>query len=347
MFQRMLSSGRMLQSAEELLISPRIGGRSSVSGVVATVFGGTGTLGRAVINRLGKIGSSVIVPYRGEEKAFRHLKVMGDLGQIVPQVIDIRDEQSMRAAVRRSNVVVNLLGRGYGTKNYSLQEVNVDAARLIAEASAEAGVERLVHVSALGIDGEHSTSAFARSKLEGERAVRDAFPDATVLRPSEVFSGYDQLVMRLATWVRFHYAFLIAKPGRKFAPLHVSEFAAAVMAALAEPLTAGKTYELAGPDVYTHREFLHAIATHVRISCGHGFAPPDAFTRAFIGAVYERFRTPALTRDQFDWYCDGDALPSPNALQLDALGIHGRTHFEDVALSMLQVFQPAKERHLV
>jgi len=86
------------------------GGRSSVSGIVATVFGATGFLGRYLVQQLAKMGSQVLVPFRGSEDSPRHLKLMGDLGQVVPMKFDPRDEDSIKAVMAKANVVINLIG---------------------------------------------------------------------------------------------------------------------------------------------------------------------------------------------------------------------------------------------
>jgi uncharacterized protein YbjT (DUF2867 family) len=109
------------------------GGRQSVSGIVATVFGCTGFLGHYVVNELGRHGSQVVVPYRGEESSVNALKVMGDIGQIVPVQWDIRDKQSIRRVIQHSNVVVNCSGRRWDTRNFKMRQVHVDGAKLIAE----------------------------------------------------------------------------------------------------------------------------------------------------------------------------------------------------------------------
>ncbi|KAL6635352.1 hypothetical protein ACP70R_028023 [Stipagrostis hirtigluma subsp. patula] len=106
------------------LVRKGTGGRSSVSGIVAAVFGATGFLGRYLVQQLAKMGSQVLVPFRGSEDCHRHLKVMGDLGQIVPMKYNPRDVDSIKAVMAKSNVVVNLIGREYETRNYGFEEVN-------------------------------------------------------------------------------------------------------------------------------------------------------------------------------------------------------------------------------
>ncbi|KAL6505285.1 hypothetical protein OROGR_025107 [Orobanche gracilis] len=114
------------------LVRKGTGGRSSVSGIIATVFGATGFLGWYLVQQLAKMGSQVLVPFRGSEDSPRHLKLMGDLGQIVPMSYNPRDENSIKAVMAKANVVINLIGREYETRNYSFEEVNHHMAEQLA-----------------------------------------------------------------------------------------------------------------------------------------------------------------------------------------------------------------------
>lgn len=109
------------------------GGRSSFNGLVVTVFGSTGFLGRHVVNKLGKIGSQVICCYRGDSYDVRPLKPCGDLGQILFHFYNLRDEDSIKEAIKHSNVVINLVGRNFETKNFNFKDVHIDGARRIAK----------------------------------------------------------------------------------------------------------------------------------------------------------------------------------------------------------------------
>jgi len=159
------------------------GGRSSISGITSTVFGATGFLGRYVVNHIAKSGSRMILPARCNENARQHLKVMGDLGQIVNLDYSIRDDDAIKYAVERSNVVVNMVGREWETRNFSFEDVHVDFPARLAEICKQVGtVERLIHVSALGAAEDHP-SAYYRSKAIGDTAVKAAFPAATIVSP--------------------------------------------------------------------------------------------------------------------------------------------------------------------
>jgi NADH dehydrogenase (ubiquinone) 1 alpha subcomplex subunit 9 len=139
------------------------GGRSSLGGYTATVFGATGFLGRYIVNRLARRGCQVIVPYR-EEMAKRHLKPTGDLGRVVFMEWDARNTQSIEESVRHSDIVFNLVGRNYPTKRFSLMEANVESTERIAEAVAKYDVDRFIHVSSYNADA-NSPSEFFRAKV--------------------------------------------------------------------------------------------------------------------------------------------------------------------------------------
>lgn len=111
------------------------GGRSSFNGVVATVFGATGFLGRYVCNKLGKIGTQLIIPYRGDAYSVMRLKVVGDLGQVVFTPYHLQDRESIDKAIRYSNVVINLVGRDWETKCFKFNDVHVEGARTLARYS--------------------------------------------------------------------------------------------------------------------------------------------------------------------------------------------------------------------
>ncbi|RVE47389.1 hypothetical protein evm_007988 [Chilo suppressalis] len=176
------------------------GGRSSFNGIVATVFGCTGFVGRYVCNKLGKIGSQMILPYRCDFYDAQRLKVCGDLGQVLFSPFDLRDEESIAKAVRYSNVVINLIGRDYETKNFKYKDVHVDGARRLARICREMGVERFIHLSYLNAEENpkplvlSKPSMYKISKFQGECAVREEFPTATIIRASDIYGSEDRFL---------------------------------------------------------------------------------------------------------------------------------------------------------
>lgn len=241
----------------------RPGGRQSVSGIVATVFGGSGMLGRFVVNHLGRIGSQVITPYRSADGMnVRHLKLAGDLGQIVPIPFDMADMDSIRRCVAKSNVVINCIGMRHETVHYSFDDVHAKVAYRLAQVSKAAGVERFIQVSAIGADAD-SPSRFYQSKAAGEQNVRDFYPDATIIRPSVMFGPQDDFLAYYA-YVGSKLAAIPMTNGgqRKVQPVYVGDVARAMLQSLADPAARGQTYELAGNDVWTEAEIIALVREH-------------------------------------------------------------------------------------
>lgn len=268
------------------------GGRSSVSGIAATVFGATGFLGRYVTNQLGRIGSQLTVPYRGDELYSRHLKVMGDLGQVVPVPFELRDEDSVRDAVRGSTVLVNLIGKHYETLNYKFPDVHVSATRRLAEIAREEGIEHFVHVSAAA-PAKDTSSRWLATKIEGEDCVRDVFPDATIVRPTDMFGTEDRFLTRMAINVMQMSAIPLADDGESHAqPVWVNDVASVVVTAARDPERfGGKTLELAGPDVMTIRELYDFVCESIKRK-GRFIPVPGKLME--IGAKFTGARLPIL-----------------------------------------------------
>jgi NADH dehydrogenase len=219
------------------------------TGQVVTLFGGGGFVGRYVAQAIYRTGARVRIVERHPASAY-FLKPLGGLGQTQFVAADILNKEQVAAAVQGSDAVVNLVGILKGR----FQAVHVDGARNIAEAAAADGAAALVHLSAIGADPE-SPSAYGRSKGEGELAVREAFPGATILRPSIVFGREDNFVNRFATMARLLPVLPVLRGSVKFQPVYAADVGKAVAAAIADPHAhGGKTYELGGSQVLTMRE---------------------------------------------------------------------------------------------
>jgi NADH dehydrogenase (ubiquinone) 1 alpha subcomplex subunit 9 len=181
----------------------------------------------------------------------RHLKLMGDLGQIVPLSFNVNDRDSITRSVARSNVVINLMGSRRETLNHSYNDVHALAAKRVAECARAAGAERLIHFSALGAS-EDSPSAFFRSKAAGEKAVLEAFPNATIVRPGPVFGPEDWLLQRMAGLIHHDSVVpFLEDNDQKMQPVWVNDVAAGVMNIILNDSTKGRIVEMAGPEVLT------------------------------------------------------------------------------------------------
>lgn len=269
-------------------------GRQSVSGVTATVFGAYGFVGRYVVNRLGRIGSQVVIPYRGDGMSTRHLKVMGDLGQMVFRPIDLTDVDSIKESVKRSNVVINLIGAGHETKNYSYDDVHVKVTHRIAKICAEAGnVKRFIHVSAAGAD-QDSASDFLSSKARGEAVIKDFFPQATIIRPCQIYGDEDKYLNRIAMGINtFPIIPMLGDGDQKVQPIYVQDVAQCIINAMVNSDAPGKTYTLGGPEVLTHSDVIDFVAREIARTDAAGFPLPEFGVRLFSKActfLPQRFR---------------------------------------------------------
>jgi NADH dehydrogenase len=224
---------------------------------VATVFGGSGFIGRYVVSRLAHKGFVVRVAVRDPEAAL-FLKTAGAVGQVVPLFASVENEGTVHRAVEGAGLVVNLVGILAESHAGDFQRIHAEGAGRVARLAAAAGVERLVHVSAIGADPA-SPSQYGSSKAAGEQAVRSAFRGATILRPSIVFGPEDSFFNRFAALARLSMVMPVIAGATKLQPVYVGDVADATMAALARVDSAGAVYELGGPRVWAFRELLAYI----------------------------------------------------------------------------------------
>jgi NADH dehydrogenase len=260
---------------------------------IATIFGGSGFLGRHVARRLAARGYTVRIAVRDPESAM-FLRPMGDVGQIVPLCARLGVEAELTRAVQGADVVVNLVGILAERRAGDFQRVHAEGAGQIARLAAAAGVGRFVQVSAIGADAA-SPSLYARSKAAGEAAVRAAFPNAVILRPSIVFGAEDQFFNRFAAMAVLSPVIPIVGGETKFQPVYVGDVADAVIAALA-PGAAGKIYELGGPQVQSFHELIAHMLTLIGRPRQILDLPP--WLAKLQAMALERLPGKLLTRDQ-------------------------------------------------
>lgn len=213
-----------------------------MQGKLVTIFGGGGFVGRYVAQALLAQGARVRVAQRDIAQA-NNIKPLGNLGQVQLIVADVRKPASVARAVAGADAVVNLVG-----SFADMDAVQNIGAGNIAKAAAEAGASALVHISAIGADAG-SEADYGRSKASGEAAVRAAFPNATILRPSIVFGREDAFVNRFAGLIRMLPVVPVIGANTKFQPVFVGDVAKAVAAALLSK--GGETLELGGPEVFS------------------------------------------------------------------------------------------------
>ena len=254
-----------------------------------TVFGGTGFLGRRLVERLARAGSDVIVAARHAGEV-----AMPDApGTVIFRRTDVRNGDDVAAALAGADAAVNAVSLYVERGGLSFEAIHVDAAVRIARQAADAGL-RLVHVSGIGVD-TRSDSAYVRARARGERAVREAFPDAVVVRPSVLFGPDDAFAGSLRMLARLPLVPLFGRGDTRLQPVHVDDVAEAVARLLERGIT-GAIFELGGRGVHRYRELVEAV-----LDAAGRHPPlvpvPFALWRA-LSALLAVLPSPPLTRDQ-------------------------------------------------
>lgn len=263
---------------------------------IATIFGGSGFLGRYVVQKLAKQGYEVRVAVRNPRQA-EFLRTCGAVGQIIPVKADILDEKSYEPLLMEADLVINLVGILYERGKSTFDKVHHVAVENLAKLSSENNVKTFIHVSALGAD-ETSLSKYSRSKFKGEQAVLKNFPKASILRPSIIFGVEDNFFNQFAAMAKyFPFLPLIGGGETKFQPVYVGDVADAIMATIDNKKAEGKIFELGGPKKYRFRDLLEYILKLTnRKTC---LMPVPFFMASFKGLILEKLPfAPLLTRDQ-------------------------------------------------
>ncbi len=281
-------------------------------GKVATVFGGTGFIGRQVVQRLAREDWQVRVCARRPPTGAQ-LYTMGRVAQVATLAADLTRDADVARAVEGAEVVVNTVGILHG----DFDRIQGEGPARLGRIAAVAGVGRLVHISAIGADAA-SPSAYARSKAAGEAGLRAAFPGATILRPSIVFGEGDGFFGRFAPMAAWLPVMPVISGASRFQPVFVGDVADAVLAALHDPASIGQTYELGGPRAWSFRELLAYILKETGRSRRLVTIPP-AIAR-LQARIAELLPNPPLTRDQLALLAR-DNVADPAMPGLAALGI--------------------------
>jgi len=283
------------------------------------VFGGTGFLGHRVVRRLRARGLAVRVAARHPERA-AELLVRGD-PELMPVAADIHDERSIEAAVSGADAVVNAVSLYVEHGGETFQSVHVRAAGRLAQIARQAGVERLIHVSGIGADAR-SASSYIRSRGQGERAVRDAFPDATLVRPAVMFGPDDAFLNTILDLFRRLPVYpMFGRGTTKLQPVHVEDVAEAIVRGLERQDSRGVTFELGGARVYSYQELLAAIAHTAGLQITLIPVPFAAWHA--LAALAQALPRPPLTRSQVE-LMELDTVVANNASGLSELGIDPR-----------------------
>lgn len=325
---------------------------------LVTLFGGSGFIGRYAARTLVKAGYRVRVAVRRPHLA-GDVRLAGGPGWVDIVQANVRHRQSVDAALEGADAVVNLVGILYEKGRQSFEAAQRDGAINVAEACAAAGIDKLVHMSAIGADPEASAD-YAETKGEAETAIREILPSAVILRPSIVFGPEDEFFNRFAALSAHPIANLlpvlpaIGGGQTKLQPVYAGDVADAIANAIARDDTAGKTYELGGPSTYTIKELYAFIGETID---RQRFALPVPFFLAkplglAFGTAYRYIwplssgilGAPPLTGTQVE-LLKSDNIVSEGALTLSDLGVTTLETIETMVPSYLYRFRPYGQYH--
>lgn len=225
---------------------------------LVTIFGGSGYIGRHLVGRLASRGYQVRIAVRDTEKAAPTM-TQGNVGQVVAAQANIRNLDSVKRAVAGADVVINLVGLLYETGAQTFEAVHREGAINVVSAASEAGANRVIQMSSMGVDGK-SESVYSRTKAQAEEAIRDINPDVTILRPSVVFGADDDFTNKFGSMATMMLVLPLLNGGaNKLQPLWVEDLVDAIVAVIENAETKGQTYELGGPEALSFADVISRI----------------------------------------------------------------------------------------
>ncbi len=267
---------------------------------LVTIYGGSGFVGRYIARRMAKEGWRVRVATRVPDETL-FVRTYGEVGQVEPVACNIRDEASVSAAMQGADAVINCVGILAEFRKNSFDSIHVDGAGRVARLAAAAGIEKLVHMSAIGADAE-ANAQYSRTKAAGEAAVLQHMPSAVILRPSVIFGPEDNFFNRFASMSRFGPVLNIIGADTKFQPVYVDDVARAAFVGVTD--AAPGVYELGGPDVASFRDWMKLMLRIVRRDSKLIYNMPKGIANLMAGtfgliqtASFGNIEAP-LTRDQ-------------------------------------------------
>jgi NADH dehydrogenase len=297
---------------------------------IVTVFGGTGFLGRRIVRHLRNRGFSIRIASRHPERELE--PIAPDDPQLQSVAADIHDERSVVNAVAGAYGVVNAVSLYVEHEQETFHSVHVECAERVATQARQAGVERLAHVSGIGSDPA-SPSLYIRKRGEGERAVRAAFTNATLIRPAVMFGPDDAFLTTILKLLRRLPIYPMFGRGlTRLQPVYVEDVAEAIAKALHDTEAYAITYECAGPRVYSYEEFLRAVAHEANLEPILVELPFAAWH--VLASISKMLPNPPVTRSQVE-LMQVDNVPSPEMPGLGELGISLHS-IEEVLQRMLR-----------
>ncbi len=264
---------------------------------VATIFGASGFIGRHLIRRLTEKDFRIVAATRSPY-LHGYLKPLGNPGQIDLEKVNLFDKENLRTLIKNSDMVINLVGILYETKKQNFEDIHVKFPDLLSTLCNEIKTEKLIHISALGID-DAIHSRYMQTKLKGEKNILNNFNRSVILRPSLIFGPEDKFFNQFASLAAFFPALPLIGGGKtKFQPIYVSDLCKVIVAIIEKEEINENIYELGGPQIFTFKELMEILLVHVKkkrlfISIPFSFAK-------FQAKILQLFPKPLLTTDQVE-----------------------------------------------
>ena len=285
------------------------------------IFGGGGFLGRHLLRKLTVLDYRIKVATRNPfQKGY--LKPLGNPGQIELFKTNIFNEEEVKKVLNNCDIVINLVGILHETRRQKFTEIHEKFPYLLSRLCNENKLKKLVHMSALGVEGKHE-SKYKQSKINGEKNIKDNFKSSVILRPSVVFGPEDKFFNTFASLAQISPVLPLIGGGKtKFSPIYVGDVAKAIVKSLDLNNTKPKIYELGGPENYSFKELMEILLIEIKkkrflISVPFGLAK-------FQSYFLQMMPNPLLTPDQVE-LLKNNVVVSGNYPVLKDLGIEGKT----------------------
>ena len=262
---------------------------------IATIFGASGFIGRHLIRRLTKKNYRIIAVTRSPY-LHGYLKPLGNIGQIDLEKVNIFNEEKLSPIIEGSDLVINLVGILFEKKYQKFEDIHSNFPYLLAKLCKKFNIEKLIHISALGID-ENQKSAYMNSKKLGEKYILDNFENSFILRPSIIFGPEDNFFNQFASLANFlPFLPLIGGGKNKFQPIYVVDVVKSITSLLNNNISKNKIYELCGPEIFSFEELMQILLKQIKKK---RLLLPIPFKIAKYNAkFFQLFPRPLLTEDQ-------------------------------------------------
>lgn len=289
------------------------------------IFGGSGQIGRHLVRRLTKKNHLVTVVTRNLHKKGAILKTQGNPGYLEVVESNIFDEKQLNNLFKDKDICINLVGILFENKKNTFKNIHVNLPKIFSNKSQKYKLKQLIHISALGIENAVD-SKYATSKLQGEKNVIENFSNATILRPSVIYSVDDNFTTNLMTLLSLLPIFPLYYNGNtKFSPIHVSDFCEIVLKVIDNNISSD-IIECVGPEELSFKEIIKKLL--MLINKKRLLIPFPIQIAKILAFFLEKFPKPLITNDQLTLLKYDNILSNKNKSNID-IGCKANLKFYD------------------